>query len=118
MRKGLFFLLLFCGGNGFAQNVIVEESLTETRCESKTHMTTHYKETKTILNEQGADHAHFLCSCNKQERLTSFRGQVTDASGKVIRKIKERSCNGRSIHSILLWMIIRCISPILLLSIL
>lgn len=89
MRKGLFFLLLFCGGNGFAQNVIVEESLTETRCESKTHMTTHYKETKTILNEQGADHAHFLCSCNKQERLTSFRGQVTDASGKVIRKIKE-----------------------------
>ena len=87
--RGCFLFLLFCGNCGFAQNTIVEESLTEVHCESNTHMTTHYRETITILNEQGAHHAHFVCSCNKKERMTSFRGQVTDETGKVIRKIKE-----------------------------
>lgn len=85
----LFLFLLSCSNSGFAQNVIVEEALTEVRCESNTHMTTHYKETITILNEQGAHHAFFVCSCSKKDYMTSFRGQVTDQTGKVIRKIKE-----------------------------
>ena len=88
MRK-FFLLLIFCGNYAFAQNAIVEESVTEVECESNTHMTTHYKEVTTILNEQGASLAGFVCSCGKKDKLTSFKGQVTDETGKVIRKIKE-----------------------------
>ena len=88
MRQ-FFLLLIFCGNCAFAQNAIVEESVTEVECESNTHMTTHYKEVTTILNEQGASLAGFVCSCGKKDKLTSFKGQVTDETGKVIRKIKE-----------------------------
>lgn len=73
----------------WSQNAVVEESTTEVNCESQTHATVHQKTVITILNEQGAAYAGFLCSCSKQEKLVSFRGQITNASGQVIRKLKE-----------------------------
>ena len=33
--------------------------------------------------------AHFEIGCNKWQKLTDFNGQVTDATGKVIRKFKK-----------------------------
>jgi len=72
-----------------AQKAIVEESVTDVVCDGPTHAVTHYKEVTTILNEQGASLASFVCSCSPKEKLTSFKGQVTDASGRIIRKLKE-----------------------------
>jgi len=73
----------------WSQNAVVEESMTEVDCESPAHATTHYKTVITILNEQGAAYANFSCSCSKQEKMANFRGQITNASGQVIRKLKE-----------------------------
>lgn len=72
-----------------AQNVVVEESLTDVECISPTQAIIHYKEVTTILNEHGADLATFVCSCSKNDKLTRFKGQVTDATGNVLRKFKE-----------------------------
>ena len=58
-------------------------------CESATHAVAHYKEVTTIQNEQGASLANFVCACSKNDKLSDFKGQVVDASGKVIRKFKE-----------------------------
>jgi transglutaminase-like putative cysteine protease len=58
-------------------------------CISTTYAIIRFKEVTTILNEHGADLATFVCSCSKNDKLTAFKGQVTDSSGRVIRKIKE-----------------------------
>jgi transglutaminase-like putative cysteine protease len=72
-----------------AQNARIEESVTDIVCDGPTHAIQHFKEVTTILNEQAASLAPFVCSCSKNDRLTSFKGLVTDASGRVIRKLKE-----------------------------
>ena len=90
MRQILFLaLLLTTIQHSTAQNAIVEESLTDVECISTTHAIIRFKEVTTILNEHGADLATFVCSCSKNDKLTAFKGQVTDSSGRVIRKIKE-----------------------------
>ena len=72
-----------------AQNAVVEESLTEVQCISPTQAIIRYKEVTTILNEHGAHLATFVTSCNKNDKLTRFKGQVTDVTGRVLRKFKE-----------------------------
>lgn len=72
-----------------AQNTTILESVTEVTCDNPKHATIHYREVKTLHNEKALPQASFVCSCNKEERLVDFRGQVTDASGRVIRKIKQ-----------------------------
>ena len=90
MRQ-LFFLVLFLTTTQYAtaQNAVVEESLTDVECISPTQVIIHIKEVTTILNEHGADLATFVCSCSKNDKLTRFKGQVTDATGRVLRKFKE-----------------------------
>lgn len=82
-----FTLLPLCPAG--AQTAVVEESLTEVECTSATHAIMHFKEVTTILNEHGADMATFVCSCSKNDKLTHFKGQVTDATGRMLRKFKE-----------------------------
>ena len=72
-----------------AQKAIVEESVVDVECLSATHVIQHFREVTTILSEQGADLATFVCSCSKNDKLTRFKGVVTDATGRVIRKLKE-----------------------------
>ena len=72
-----------------AQKAIIEESVTDIVCDGPTHAIVHYKEVTTIPNEQGASKVSFACTCSKKDRLTSFKGVVTDANGRVIRKMKE-----------------------------
>ena len=67
----------------------MEEYAVEVYCESATHAVQHFCEETTIQNEQGASLASFVCSCSKNDKLTSFKGVVTDATGRVIRKLKE-----------------------------
>lgn len=72
-----------------AQNAVVEELVIDLVCDAPNHAVQHYKEVTTILNEHGASQALFVCSCSKYDKLTSFKGQVTDGSGRIIRKLKE-----------------------------
>lgn len=90
MRKQLFVLLwLTIVLSVHAQKAVIEESLTDVVCDAPSHAIVRYKEVTTILNEQGASTAGFAYSCSKKDRLTYFKGQVTDASGHIIRKMKE-----------------------------
>lgn len=95
MKQALILMVaLMCSASGsWAQKAIVEESVTEVVCDMPDHAVQHFKEVTTILNEHGASQALFLCSCSKHDKLTSFKGLVTDATGRVIRKIKESELN-------------------------
>jgi transglutaminase-like putative cysteine protease len=91
MKKGLLIGLLITMMLPInAQKAVIEESVTDIVCDGPTHAITHYKEVVTILNPQGgASLANFACSCSDKDKLTSFKGLVTDANGRVIRKLKE-----------------------------
>ena len=90
MKKlSLLLISLFCAHVVMAQKAIVEEYAVNIDCDAPTHAIQHFKEVTTILNEHGADQALFVCSCSKHDKLTNFKGQVTDSSGRVIRKLKE-----------------------------
>lgn len=90
MRKGLLVGLLITMMLPIkAQKAVIEESVTDIVCDGPTHAIAHYKEVVTILNSKGASLANFACSCSNKDKLTSFKGQVTDANGRVIRKLKE-----------------------------
>ena len=93
MRQLLTLLLLVSALHATAQKAVVEESLVDVVCDSPTHALLNFKKSTTILSEQGASAALFVCSCSKYDKLTRFKGQVTDTSGCIIRKIKESELN-------------------------
>lgn len=71
-------------------NSIVQDATTEIVCESATSALQKESYTVTILNERGRDAAHFTLYLNdKLSSLRKFSGEITDANGKVIRKIKK-----------------------------
>ena len=72
-----------------AQKAVVEEYAVDVYCESATHAVQRFREVTTIQNEHGSSLASFVCSCSKNDKLTRFKGVVTDATGRVIRKLKE-----------------------------
>ena len=91
LRKFLLLTLLWflsftpCG----AQNCIVEDWSISIVSNDMTSMTVQQKKVLTIVNQQGARHAAFVCSCSKKNKLGSFHGKVTDGSGQVVREIKK-----------------------------
>ena len=90
MKKlSLLLISLFCAHVVMAQKAIVEEYTIDIVCDAPHHAIQHFKEVTTILNEHGANQALFVCSCSKHDKLTNFKGQVADSSGRVIRKLKE-----------------------------
>lgn len=68
---------------------IVQDATTEIVCESPVSAIRKESYTITILNEKGRDEAHFYCMCDKFSSLRKFSGKITDANGRVIRKIKK-----------------------------
>ena len=88
-------LLLSCAAHGAAQSpdVVVSQWTTEVDCRDmrNTRVTEHrvYR----LLDERASFMAKFKQYCNKWEKLTDFNGQVTDATGKVIRKFKKSELN-------------------------
>ena len=68
---------------------VVQNATTEIICESATSALQKESYTITILNEKGRDAAHFFCMCDKFRSLRKFSGEITDPTGKVIRKIKK-----------------------------
>ena len=91
MRKRLLLLVytLLTLSVADAQKAVIEESVVDVECMSPTHVVKHFREVTTILSEQGASLATFVCSCSKNDKLTGFKGMVSDATGRVIRKLKE-----------------------------
>lgn len=90
MKKlSLLLISLFCAHVVMAQKAIVEEYSIDIVCDAPDHAIQNFKEVTTILNEHGAGQALFVCSCSKHDKLTNFKGQVTDSSGRVIKKLKE-----------------------------
>ena len=68
---------------------IVQDATTKIICESTSSALRKESYTITILNEKGRDAAHFFCVCDKFTSLRKFSGEIADANGKVIRKIKK-----------------------------
>jgi transglutaminase-like putative cysteine protease len=91
MKRRLFTLtaLLCALFTAYGQKAVVEEYAIDVDCDKPTHAIQHFREVTTILTEQGAPLASFVCSCSKNDKLTRFKGLVTDATGRVIRKLKE-----------------------------
>ena len=92
MMKRLLFTLtaLLCAlFTAHGQKAVVEEYAIDVDCDKPTHAIQHFRKVTTILTEQGAPLASFVCSCSKNDKLTRFKGLVTDATGRVIRKLKE-----------------------------
>lgn len=75
--------------NASAQVAVIEETATRIDCDSRTHALQHFREVRTILNERGNWLANFVCSCSKYDKLSSFKGTVTDGDGNVIKKMKQ-----------------------------
>ena len=72
-----------------AQVAVIEETVTDIDCDNNTHAVQRFKEVRTILNEHGNELANFVCSCSKNDKLSNFKGQVTDAQGRILRKMKQ-----------------------------
>lgn len=87
-RLSFIFILLTILLPISAQKAVVEDYSTDIICDKLTHAVMHFKKTTTILHESASDFGFFSCTCSKSNQLISFKGQVTDASGNIIRKMK------------------------------
>ena len=92
MRPLIFILLLLaCAMPAWAQTVdaVVSQSSTEVDCRDMRNTRISEHRVYQLLHERASDMAQFEIGCNKWQKLTDFNGQVTDATGKVIRKFKK-----------------------------
>ncbi len=84
-------LLLACVLPVASQTVdaVVEQSATEVDCRDMRNTRISEQRVYRLLHERARDMAQFAIGCSKWQKLTDFNGQVTDATGKVIRKFKK-----------------------------
>ena len=87
----LSFCLLPVRAQGIADNSnsVIVEAQTEVICKSMTQSVERETRTVTILNKKGLDAAHFFCSCDMFRSLQKFSGELINASGQSVRKIKK-----------------------------
>ena len=84
-------LLLACVLPAASQTVdaIVVKSVTEVDCRDMRNTRISEQRVYRLLHERASDMAQFKIACSKWQKLTNFNGQVTDATGKVIREFKK-----------------------------
>lgn len=84
-------LLLTCVLPAASQTVdaVVVQSTTEVDCRDMRNTRISEQRIYRLLNERASDMAQFEIECSKWLKLTDFNGQVTDGTGKVIRKFKK-----------------------------
>lgn len=84
-------LLLACVLPAASQTVdaVVVQSATQVDCRDMRNTRISEQRVYRLLNERARDMAQFEIGCNKWQKLADFNGQVTDATGKVIRKFKK-----------------------------
>ena len=68
---------------------IVIEANTEILCKSMTQATEKNSRTITILNQKGMEAANFYCGCDMFNSLQKFSGEILNATGQSVRKIKK-----------------------------
>ncbi len=92
MRQLFFILLLLaCMLPAASQTVdaVVVQSTTEVDCRDMRNTRISEHRVYLLLHERASDMAQFEIECSKWLKLTDFNGQVTDGTGKVIRKFKK-----------------------------
>lgn len=84
-------LLSVCLIQAVAQTVdaIVLQSTTEVDCRDMRNTRVSEYRVYQLLHERASDMAHFKIECSRWQKLADFNGQVTDVTGKVIRKFKK-----------------------------
>lgn len=93
---GILFLAIACSNALHAQTdlydnaySIIQDAATDIVCTSPTDAIQKEKRIIHILDEKGKRDASFICMCDRFSSLKKFSGEVRDASGNVIRKIKK-----------------------------
>ena len=83
--------MIACTMQAVSQTVdaIVSQSTTEVDCRDMKGTRISEHRVYQLLHERASDMAQFVIGCSQWEKLTDFNGQVTDATGKVIRKFKK-----------------------------
>ncbi len=84
-------LLLVCVLPVASQTVdaVVVQSTTEVDCRDMRNTRISEQRVYRLLHERASDMAQFAIGCSKWQKLADFNGQVTDATGKIIRKFKK-----------------------------
>lgn len=87
----VLFLLQPIKGQNIPTNIysLVKENRTEIICKSPTQAIEKYKVNITIFNQKGLDVANFICGCDQFRSLQKFSGEIFNAQGKSVRKIKK-----------------------------
>ena len=70
-------------------NSVIVEARTEVLCKSMTQSIEKESLTITILNRKGLEAAHFFCGCDMFRSLQKFSGEIINADGQSVRKIKK-----------------------------
>lgn len=90
MRRFSLLVLLAVGLSAWAQNATVEKYSVVVECNSNKSMTMKKHLEVTINNKQAEDMADFSAYLERGHlSMSDFSGQVTDANGKTIKKIKK-----------------------------
>lgn len=68
---------------------VIADSRTEIVCKSRTQAVEKESRTIIVLDRKGLDAAHFVCGCDMFRSLQKFSGEILNASGESVRKIKK-----------------------------
>lgn len=70
-------------------NSLIADSRTEVLCKSMTQSVEKESRTIVVLDRDGLGAAQFFCGCDMFRSLQKFSGEIFDASGQSVRKIKK-----------------------------
>lgn len=70
-------------------NSIIVEARTEVLCKSMTQSIEKESLTISVLNRKGLEAARFFCGCDMFRSLQKFSGEILNATGQSVRKIKK-----------------------------
>lgn len=70
-------------------NSVIADSRTEILCKSMTQSIEKESRTIIVLNRKGLEDAVFYCGCDMFRSLQKFSGEIINASGQSVRKIKK-----------------------------
>lgn len=71
------------------QNSVIADARTEILCKSSTQSVEKESRTIIVLNRNGLDAAQFVVGCDMFRSLQKFSGEILNASGQTVRKIKK-----------------------------
>lgn len=70
-------------------NSVIMDAHTDILCKSMTQSVEKESRTITVLNRKGLEDAAFFCGCDMFRSLQKFSGEIINASGQSVRKIKK-----------------------------